>query len=261
MAETDSPFTDIAPGYDAEFSDLAHVRALRDRVQKLMLAHFPPGGRILEIGCGTGIDARFLAGHGYRVLAADPSRGMLGVAKQRCRDIDAVDFARMPAEHLACVRDRSADGILSNFGALNCIEHLEPVLNDAYHILRDNGVVILCLMNRFSLTETLAYLQHGNIRQAFRRWHRGGVRVSVGAHSVLTWYHSLRAIKRMIRGKFTLLHVVGLNVLTPPPSFTRLYARHPRLIAFVQALERRVDTVPVLSTLGDHYVVVLERFE
>lgn len=261
MTETDSPFSDIAPDYDAAFSDRAQVRALRERVQKLMLARFPQGGRILEIGCGTGIDAHFLAEHGYSVLAADPSRGMLRVAKERCRDIDAVDFARMRAEHLACVRDRSVDGILSNFGALNCIEHLQPVLNDAYHILRDNGIVILCLMNRFSLTETMAYLQHGNVRQAVRRWHRGGVRVSVGAHRVLTWYHSLRAIKRMIRGTFTVLDVVGLNVLTPPPSFERLYARHPRLIAFASALERRIDTVPFLSTLGDHYVVVLERFE
>jgi hypothetical protein len=65
----------------------------------------------------------------------------------------------------------------------------------------------------------------------------------------------------MIRGKFTVQQVVGLNVLTPPPSFERLYARHPRLIGFADAVERRVDSLPVLSTLGDHYVIVLERFE
>ncbi|MBL0176151.1 MAG: methyltransferase domain-containing protein [Ignavibacteria bacterium] len=261
MAVPDSPFSDIARGYDAGFSDLAQVRVLRERVQRLMLAHFPRGGSILEIGCGTGIDARFLAGSGRAVLATDPSRGMLAVARERCHGLENVDFVHMPAEHLACVRDRSMDGILSNFGALNCVERLQPVFNDAYHILRDNGVFIVCLLNRFSIAETVAYLQHGKVRQAFRRWRRGGVSVSVGTQSVLTWYHSLRAIKRMIRGKFIVQHVAGLNILTPPPSFEGLYRRHPKLIALAGAVERRIDTLPVVSTLGDHYVIVLERFE
>jgi len=262
MRTVDKPFSEIAPDYDATFSDLPHVRSLRARTHALMLQHFPRNGRILELGCGTGIDAAFLAVQGYDVLASDPSTGMLREARRRLQGFaQRPNFLCMPVQHLACLRDQSFDGILSNFGVLNCIDNLAPVLEDAYHVLRDNGTMILTLMNRFSLTETVAYLQHGQMRKAFRRWRRGGVLVSVGKGSVLTWYHSLRSIKKMIRGKFTVQTVTGLNILTPPPAFERIYASHPKLVALADALDRRIESIPVISVLGDHFVIVLERFE
>lgn len=252
-------FTDIARTYDSAFSDLPHVQWIRAQVQELMLRFFPRGGRVLDLGCGTGVDADFLVQSGFQVVAADPSAGMLETA--RGRTSTDISFVRMPAEHLACMRDGSCDGILSNFGALNCVERLSPVFNDAYHVLRDNGTFILCLMNRFSITETVAYLQRGKVRSAFRRWRKHGVFVPVGSDPVLVWYHSLRSIRRMIRGKFIVQRVVGLNILTPPPSFERTYHRFPRLTRRLLRLETVINRVPPLSTLGDHFVVVLERFE
>ncbi|MBI5648806.1 MAG: methyltransferase domain-containing protein [Ignavibacteriae bacterium] len=258
---SDSPFSDIAASYDAEFSALPEVRRLRERVYALAREFFPKRGLILELGCGTGVDARLLAEEGWEVVASDPSSRMLAETRAACEDLPTVYPLRMPAEHLACVRDRGVDGVFSNFGALNCVRHLEPVLRDIYHVLPDNGVAILCLMNRFSITETVAYLRRGRLREAFRRWRWNGVSVPVGHRHVLTWYHSLRSIKRMIRGRFTIVRVVGLNVLTPPPSFTYFHERAPRLMALARRMERRLDTLPIFSVLGDHFVIVLERFE
>lgn len=44
--------------------------------------HFKPGDHILELNCGTGIDAVFFAEQGMKVHATDLSDGMLGELKK-----------------------------------------------------------------------------------------------------------------------------------------------------------------------------------
>ena len=43
----------------------------------------PAPGNVLEIGCGTGRLACYLAGQGHRVTGVDPAAGMLGIARAR----------------------------------------------------------------------------------------------------------------------------------------------------------------------------------
>jgi SAM-dependent methyltransferase len=64
--------------YDTRASDFAGRYAAADvsPLHRLLLAHLPPGGRLLEIGCGAGRDAVFLAKHGFAVVAADASAAM-----------------------------------------------------------------------------------------------------------------------------------------------------------------------------------------
>jgi SAM-dependent methyltransferase len=69
--------------YDTRASDFAGRYAAADvsPLHRLLLAHLPPGGRLLEIGCGAGRDAVFLAKHGFAVVAADASAAMLDQAR------------------------------------------------------------------------------------------------------------------------------------------------------------------------------------
>ena len=53
------------------------------RLQALLRARITPGDHVLELGCGTGRDARFLASIGAKVLATDGSAGMLREAEIR----------------------------------------------------------------------------------------------------------------------------------------------------------------------------------
>ena len=257
-----SAFSEISARYDAEFSLAPQTVRIRSRIESLMTRFFATGTRILELGCGTGIDAHALLANGCTVIATDPAAGMLSIAKQRCAGhAERVSFVRMQAEHTGCFREQSFDGILSNFGGLNCVEDLHAVFDDAFFVLRDNGVFILCLMNRFSFSEMMAYVHRGQFRAAFRRWKARGVHVSVGSQSVLVWYHSLRTIRKMIRGKFTIMTIVGLNILTPPPAFARWYASHPLLYKTLARVEDLIDALPFAAVFGDHIAIVLERFE
>lgn len=47
----------------------------------------PPGARVLDLGCGTGISARLFAKHGYSVVAIDPNAPMLEKARAHGGDV------------------------------------------------------------------------------------------------------------------------------------------------------------------------------
>src|ERR1700691_6231741 len=90
-----------AENYDRIFSETVVGRIQRDAVWHEMDKIFQPGMRILELNCGTGIDAVHLAARGVRVVACDLSSGMIHAARQRssAAGLDAlVDFRVLATE-------------------------------------------------------------------------------------------------------------------------------------------------------------------
>jgi predicted TPR repeat methyltransferase len=73
--------TDLAVVHDAAFGELA-ARAAPAIVRHLH-AHGICGGRIVELGCGSGITAAYLAAAGYDVFGIDASAAMVRLARQR----------------------------------------------------------------------------------------------------------------------------------------------------------------------------------
>lgn len=70
--------------------------ALREALE---LARIPEGGDVLEVGCGTGQATRWLAEHGFRVLAIDRSEAMVEVASGELAafshvEVRAADFEK-----------------------------------------------------------------------------------------------------------------------------------------------------------------------
>lgn len=250
-------FSIVADFYDEKFCSLPHVADLRDRVVAIVANMVIPGGRILDLGCGTGLDARHLAEMGFRVIAADPSNGMLCVAKRRCNG-SSVSLLQIPEASLAPFREQAFDGILSNFGALNCVPDIARTLSDAHDVMRENGVFVLCLINRISLFEIVASLRLGKLGHAFRRLKTSGV-APVGSASIRLWYHRVRTVKHAAKGKFSIESLFGLNILTPPPSYERAYRERRSLINHLARFERHIEKLPVISTLGDHVVMVLRK--
>jgi 2-polyprenyl-3-methyl-5-hydroxy-6-metoxy-1,4-benzoquinol methylase len=88
---------------EAYFSDTvgADVSALRER----FLAHVPPGGHILDAGCGSGRDARAFAEAGYQVTAFDASAEMVN----RAAAYTGLDVSQMSFDDMAWVEE--FDGI------------------------------------------------------------------------------------------------------------------------------------------------------
>ena len=76
-------FDTLAENYDAHFTRSSIGRAQRDAVWRKAVEVFRGELSILELNCGTGEDALFLASQGHRVTALDASRAMIDRASQR----------------------------------------------------------------------------------------------------------------------------------------------------------------------------------
>lgn len=86
--DPDAVFGDIAELYDRVRPGYAR-QALDDLIA---YSGIPEDGRILEIGCGTGIGTRSLAGYKRPMLSLDPSPRMIAVAKRTCAAFPNVRF-------------------------------------------------------------------------------------------------------------------------------------------------------------------------
>ncbi len=67
--------------YDDYFSENA------DHLDEF-LALVPKGGKILDVGCGTGKDTGYMASKGFEIIGVDLSEGMLAKAKAKYPDLD-----------------------------------------------------------------------------------------------------------------------------------------------------------------------------
>src|ERR1700722_14605482 len=127
----DCAFDDMAGTYDATFTDTKVGRALREIVWSRLEQIFRPSQRILELGCGTGEDAVRLASNGGGGVAPDPSSPMIERARRKalsgnCQE--RIEFRCLAAEDIGSFADGDVfDGVLSNFGAVNCVQVVQAL--------------------------------------------------------------------------------------------------------------------------------------
>ena len=79
-SKTRAVYDELAPRYDAGVRPLD--RWFLSRLRRKALAALPPGGRILELGVGTGLNFAYYR-EGAAGVASDLSREMLNIARNR----------------------------------------------------------------------------------------------------------------------------------------------------------------------------------
>lgn len=244
MSLDPAPFSAVAQAYDAVFTDTAVGRLQRQIVwgflEKIAAG---PSSHVLEINCGTGEDAVWLAQRGCRVLATDAAAGMVAAARQKALLAGAQIETRVCAfADLARLPERNFDLILSNFGGLNCLPPEElvalgPVLAQK---LRPGGRVVLVVMGRFCAWETLYFLLKGHWREAFRRARRGPLDARLDARTtVATWYYSPREMASLLGCAKRRGAVQAVGFWLPPSYLNPFFAKRPRLLRALSFLEKK----------------------
>jgi SAM-dependent methyltransferase len=262
IERTRQAFDAAAPVYDAAYEGLPGIQRIRSVTSGLYLRYFPAGGRLLEINCGTGNDAIFLARHGMNVLATDLSPGMVRetaekterAALRRCIETRELSF-----DQLGELSGMTFDGAYSNLGGLNCTERLASVAADLGRLLRPGACLIATVMPSFCLWETLSSLLRFRWRQAFRRQARGGTVADLHGGRVRTYYHSPHSFRAAFGKDFEHVRTIGLAILTPPPNFIRAYTLLGDAISLLERVDDVVAGFPPFASIGDHYAIVLRR--
>jgi len=259
MTTATRAFDRLAPAYDALVSrETFHHQ--RGQTHAAFTRWIRPGFRVLEIGCGTGLDTVFLAGMGVKVVACDPSTEMLSRTKRRLATAGLGDRAGILAcglEELPQFLDaldhhEGFDAVVSNFGALNCVATLDALGAVGCRHLRPGGAMILGLIGRTCLWETLYFTARGDRAQAWRR-RQHGVSVPVAGVDVPTFYHRRSDVHGCLGEGFTLDAAIGIGVMVPPPYLEPRWQRLPVVIRrTVEGLDRVTASWPVVNQLGDH---------
>jgi SAM-dependent methyltransferase len=107
-------------------------------------------GRLLEIGCGIGVDSIQLAKCGFDVTAVDLTQNALEVAREfaKHRNVD-IDFRLGNAEGLD-FPDDSFDAVYS-FGVLHHTPDIGKAVSEVHRVLRPGGTAYVMLYHRDSL--------------------------------------------------------------------------------------------------------------
>jgi len=156
------------------------------------------------------------------------------------------------------LRTEPFDGAFSDFGGLNCVRDLERAAAGIAAHLRPGGVLIVSVMNRICLIETLACLRRGDWTGAFRRW-RTDATARVGGLEIRLSYPTPGGLARAFAAHFTVLATYGLGIVTPPPSLPGFAWRHPAALRALMRLEECLRAWQPFRVLGDHFVMELER--
>lgn len=256
-------FDTVAHSYDAEFTHTVIGRAQRDVVRsylKRLLSHRPV--RILELNCGTGEDAVWLAGLGHEVTATDKSEQMLEIARRKSLNAGvAIAICQWDMTMPYPQPGNRFDLIFSNFGGMNCLspENLHTLSRQLFNLLAPGGHCIMVVMGNFCLLESLHLFFTGKWSSIFRRKNQSAmpVRMQSGEY-VLTWYYHPGQLNHFFSNGYRLMNILPVGVTIPPGYWkgnSRLSRSIIKLLIAVNPLFRR----PLFARISDHFLLHIQK--
>jgi SAM-dependent methyltransferase len=261
-------FDSVAPTYDGPQGNNHLIQRMRDIVWRQIDALLPAvPAEMIDLGCGTGIDAQHFAELGHHVVATDWSPAMVERAAARAAvvapgTIEAVHAGSQELHLLAPEHLGRFHMAYSNFGPLNCVPDLSVTGSALADLMRPGGYALFTVIGRWCPWEMAHYARK-------RRWQRAKVRfekditpVGMNGGTIWTRYHTPREFAREwigTEGRWELVRYEGLSTFVPPPYLTSMSEHHPKMFERMAALDAHTASWPVLRSVGDHFLIVLRR--
>lgn len=262
LADTRLAFDSVAAEYDGPLGNNALVQRVRARTLAAVTGAVPPGAALLDLGCGTGLDAAFLAEQGYRVTAIDWSPEMVRRTRERALKAGlegALAVHHLGIQELGQLPVANFDAAYSDLGSLNCVPDLAAAARSIAARLRPRGALVASVIGRVCPWELALFALKRQWGRARMRAAKATVPVPLNGRTVWTSYYSPSEFRSAFEGAgFTLRSLRSLGLLVPPPYMMPFAQRHPRVVAMLQALEDRVAGWPGLREWGDHFLIVMQ---
>jgi ubiquinone/menaquinone biosynthesis C-methylase UbiE len=252
-----------ATKYDQDFTSTLIGQTRRHSVWRDLERAFCPGQRVLELNCGTGIDAIHLAARGIQVLACDISPHMIQIARQGAVESSLqarIDFRVLPTEELQSLQSHAPfDGAFSNFSGLNCVEDLPAVARNLARLLKPGAPFLTCVIGRFVPWEIAWFLAHGKPAKAFTRVLDNGRVFDAGDLKIQR--PSVREMVRIFAPDFELRGWRGVGIAVPPSYMEGWARRFPKIVQLLAGVDNWIDHVPLFRNLGDCVLLQFSRRE
>jgi SAM-dependent methyltransferase len=263
LRDTRDAFDSVAADYDGPRGNNDQIQEMRRDMWRSLDAAFPGPSRLIDLGCGTGLDAVRMAKRGHVVTAMDWSGAMVQRTRERAQSEHVQDWIEPVALGAHELRHLNGagryDGVYSNLGPLNCVPDLGDVSQECARLLRPDGVLVFTVIGRYCPWEIAHYLRLRRWARATVRFHRQVVPISMNEHTIWARYFGPREFYRAFRQNFRLEHHRGLCLFSPPPYLTWVREHHPVWHERLQRLDRRVSHWPLLRAMGDHFLIVMKK--
>ena len=256
-------FTGQSAIFDQLYTTNGIVAYKRERVRQFLLKYLRPGSRILELNAGTGDDAIFLAKQGHHVHATDISTGMQARLKEKVLSQGMNAYVSQELCSFTSLENLTDKGpfdcIFSNFAGLNCTGDLQKVLASFDFLLKPGGTVVLVVLPRFCLWETLLMFR-GKFKTASRRFFSsGGRKAKIDGAFFTCWYYSPGFIRHALKKEFELKELEGLCTIVPPSYIENFPEKFPGLYGWLCRMENRLKGRWPWKYIGDYYIISLQK--
>lgn len=259
-------FDPIADIYDTTFSNslVGHEQRMASREHLFKFLEGKNNLQVLEINCGTGEDAVWLASLGHTVTATDQSAEMIRIAQQKSNVIksNTIQFMSCSIEELNTVfPNKKFDLIFSNFSGLNCVspKNMAEVNKQLLSLLNNNGHLAVVIFGKYTIWEMFYYLLKFDFRNAFRRW--SNKQVNVQLTSTVTqpvYYYSPSALVRLL-SPFKLVSKKPVGITIPPSYMEQAMQKRKRFFKLLVNWEKRLGSFTAGSALADHTYLLLKK--
>lgn len=257
-------FDAYAADYDSAFTHSQIGRLQRAQVWKALLPYLGKTRRILEVNCGTGVDALWLAEQGHNVLATDISPAMIETCHQKLKhrtpggkiDFQVADFAQLNS----FAQGETFDLVFSNFGGLNCIDAnaTRQFSQQCSELLRPDGLLFLVYISKACLWERYYFHYRGEKNKARRRKSAGPVVSDVEGKSVHIWYYLLEELQVLYSKSFHLIDQFPIGLFVPPSYMEEWFIKRPRILHGLGRLDKWFKRKG-WADYGDHIGIVMQK--
>jgi SAM-dependent methyltransferase len=193
------------------------------------------------------------------VVAIDVSADMVERARQKARAAGCaaqIDIRCLAMEDLGTALDGECfDGVLSNFGAVNCIGDLRSLIAGIATRVAPSGRLLWVVMGRHVPWEWIWYTARGDWRRAWRRLSPGGAQW----RGLTVCYPTPAEMRQLLSPWFTVSRVSPLGFALPPSYAASWLERSPRVLAMLRRLETALPAWSALASLSDHYIIEATR--
>lgn len=263
LDETARAFDSVAEIYGGTNARNPVLQEMRRRTMIALTERLPPGSRLLDLGCGPGPDALYLARLGHRVVAIDWSAEMARAAERRARAEgleDRVEVRELGIHEIDRLDEAAFDAAYSDLGPLNCVPDLEAAARSIRERLKPGGLFTAAVIGRISPWEIALYGLRGDWKRLAIRFRRDFVPVPFYGRTVWTRYYRPAELEKVFTAAgFERLSLRSLGLFLPPPYLEGFAARHPRWLQCLASLEDRVASWPLLRQWGDHFLIVMRK--
>lgn len=251
-------FDNAAINYDSDFTYSEIGKLQRNLVYENLQKQLKNASTILEINCGTGEDAIWLAKQNFIVTATDISENMIAIAQSK-NDLESLKFKVLDINTIN-QETQKYDLLFSNFGGLNCLSYseLQHFFESATNIVSKKGKISLVIMPKNTFWEQFYFLLKFDFKNAFRR-KKAFALANVDGEKVATYYYNPKDIVYLCQSNFEMVAIKPIGFFVPPSYLEPFFKNKKAILKGLNFLENSIKNCSFLSKYADHYIITLQK--